>query len=109
VKIVDDSDDDNSDDGLPEKKVNQKEMTGIIYFMLREIFKDAFEKRNKNKLVGFIHYIVDDMFPKKHLNKDTVRRYMSDFSNNIFDRKFCETVEKALKEFGFNVPKEIKV
>jgi hypothetical protein len=108
VKIEDDSDDDNSD-GAPEKKVNQKEMTGIIYFMLRDIFKDAFEKRNNNKLVGLIHYILDDMFPKKHLQKDTVRRYMSDFSKNIFDRKFCETVEKVLKESGFNVPKEIKV
>ena len=105
VKIVEDSEDEGSDD---EKKVNHKEMTGIIYFMLKEIFKDAFENRNKDKLVSFINYILEDMFPKKVLKKDTPRRYMSDISNNIFDGKFCKTVGDALENFGFKVPKEIK-
>ena len=106
VKIVEDPDDEDSDDESG-KKVNHKEMTGIIYFMLQEIFKDAFENRDKDKLVSFTNYILEDMFPKKVLKKDTPRRYMSDFSNNIFDSKFCKTVGDALENFGFKVPKEI--
>lgn len=107
VKIVEDSDDDNSDDGS-EKKVNAKEMSGIIYFMLKDIFKDSFDKGNKNKLVSFINFVLDNPFKsKKDRAKDTPRRYMSDFSKNNFDSKFCETVGDALEGYGFKVPKDI--
>lgn len=96
-----------SDDGS-EKKVNAKEMSGIIYFMLKDIFKDGFDKGNKNKLVSFINFVLDNPFKsKKDRAKDTPRRYMSDFSKNNFDSKFCETVGDALEDYGFKVPKDI--
>lgn len=94
----------NSSNGSDDK-VNDKEKTGILYYMLKELTQETNEKRWKKKAASLISYILSS------LKADTVRRYIDQvgkLSKNDMGARFYETVDKVLGECGFTVPQEIK-
>ena len=89
----------------PNDKTNNKEKTGILYYMLKELSQETNEKRWKTKAVSLISYVF------ALSKKDTARRYIDQIakiSENDMGSRFYETVDKVLGECGFSVPKEIK-
>ena len=102
VEIEEDSDEHHSDN-TPGGKTNAKEKTGILYYMLKELTQETNEKKWKKKAVAVINHVLGDDY-----EPDTARRYLANISKNIFDSKFCETVDETLRQYGFSVPQEIK-
>lgn len=89
----------------PNDKTNNKEKTGILYYMLKELTQETNEKRWKTKAVSLISYVF------ALSKKDTARRYIDQIakiSENDMGSRFYETVDKVLEECGFTVPQEIK-
>jgi hypothetical protein len=92
----------NSSNGSDDK-ANDKEKTGILYYMLKELTQEPNEKRWKKKATSLISYILSS--PKA----DTARRYIDLIANHSeMGARFYETLDKVLGECGFTVPQEIK-
>lgn len=95
-----------------ENNVNAKEMAGIVYFMLKATFKEAFETGDKKKLVEFFNFVLDNLSPKgKERKPDTARHYIGQFKripNAYQSQRFYDTVKEALKQYNFAIPEAIK-
>lgn len=93
------------------KTVNVKEETRLIYFMLKCISQDVFEKSNKKNLVNFINYLVGNTGTVENSANSNVWRYINEF-NKITSKsepfQFYKSMSEKLKEFGFNNPEVIK-
>lgn len=79
---------------------------GTVFFMLKDLSQDAVEKRNKNKLVAIINYILDNK-----PDNDTPRSYIDKLlgiSAKSHTLKFYSKVKKNLSDYGFEVPRVIE-
>lgn len=110
VKYEEEPEDDASDDDS-EKNVNAKEMAGIVYFMLQDIFQETSEKKKKTKLVELFNFVLDSSFLGKKREPDTVRNYIDGFKRipNVHQsQRFYDTVKATLNKYKFKVPEAIR-
>jgi oligoribonuclease NrnB/cAMP/cGMP phosphodiesterase (DHH superfamily) len=79
---------------------------GTVFFMLKDLSKEAVEKNNKKKLVALMNYILGN-----EPNIDTPRSYVDkllEVSEKSHSFKFYDSVKENLIRFGFAVPDVIK-
>ena len=111
IKYEAESEDDSSGNDS-ENNVNAKEMAGIVYFMLKATFKEAFETGDKKKLVEFFNFVLDNLSAKgKERKPDTARHYIGQFKripNAYQSQRFYDTVKEALNKYNFAIPEAIK-
>ena len=115
LKIKFEKDSEEENDGKSgngsDRKVNAKEMAGIIYFMLKETFQDTFEKGDKKKLVEFVNCLLDLIVPDPERKKDTARNYIDAFKRipkEYQSQRFYSIVKDTLKQYNFGIPEAIK-
>ncbi len=106
IKTRKETTDNDVPDFTSEDGITAKEKAGILYYMLKSLLSITIDKKSKKKIVSLINFCLN-----KPYNYDTTRRYIDDFPKipDYFPgQKFFEVVNEKLKEYKFDVPKEIK-
>jgi hypothetical protein len=79
---------------------------GTVFFMLKDMSKEAVDKKNRKKLVALMNYILDNK-----PDDDTARSYIDKLfgiTAKSHSFKFYNWVKNNLGRFGFEVPEVVK-
>lgn len=79
---------------------------GTVFFMLKDMSKEAVDKKNRKKLVALMNYILDNK-----PDDDTARSYIDKLfgvTAKSHSFKFYNWVKNNLGRFGFEIPEVVK-